>query len=340
MKSVTKRIGRLLSACLALAITGLLAGCGGSGAPTEVISTHMQFSWEHTIEYTGFQLAERNGYYTEAGLAVDLRPASFDDAGNITSPIDAVVSGEADFGLSGGNELMLARAAGAPIVSVATIYQRSPNALVSLASANIGHPRDLAGKTVSLTNADPLYLYALLDNLGVDRDGVTVVERTDFTTAPLLAGEVDVIDAYLTNEPVLLTGDGVAFNTLVLADYGVDGYVGTIFVTEATLAERPDLVERFLRATFRGYQAAIDDPDQAARVSVEYNEALLYENEVAGMRISVPLLKPAGSPLGMMREEVWQIGFEVLRDAGLIDADFDFISAYTLSVLNRIHGES
>jgi NitT/TauT family transport system substrate-binding protein len=325
-----------------LTAIAILTACNGKVA-VEPTPVSVQFNWIHTVEYSGFQLADRNDYYTEENLVVELRPVVFDDTGNFTGSIDAVVSGQADFGVTGSDALMTARAEGKPIIAVAAIFQRSPNALVSLATSNITHPRDLVGKTVSLSGSGAIYLYAVLENAGIansDIDRVNIVERTDFTTGQLVSGKVDALDAFLTNEPVTLAQQGIAFNTMVYADYGVDGYANVIFVTEDTLKNRAELVESFLRATFRGYQTAINDPELAARLSVEYNADLTYENELASMRISIPLLSPSGSQVGMMRPEVWQIGFEVLRDGNVLDNDYDVNQSYTLLILNSIYQDN
>ncbi len=326
-----------------LAILFLLSACGASPAPIPpttspkpLIPLSAQLSWEHTIEFSGFQAAEKEGYYTEAGLAVELRPA-FNAEGVIVEAIGAVVAGEADFGVASSDSLMVARAAGQPVVAIAAIYQRSPNALLSLAGTGVTRPSDLVGKTVTVSGASNIYLRAVLKNTGVDETSVNIVDRTDFSTGELTSGAVDAIDAYITNEPSTLEREGIAYNLMVFADFGVDGYANIIFVTEDTLTNRPELVEAFLRATFKGYQIAVDDPEKAATLSVEYNPALIYDNELTNMRVSVPLLHPNGSEIGMMTPTLWELAYTILRDAEIVPADFDVTEAYTLSFLNIIY---
>lgn len=337
---------RLMSLVIgSLTLLLVLTACGGTPAPTPtptsapLTETSIQLSWEHTIEFTGFQLAEREGYYAEQGLQPRLLPA-FNAEGVIVESIAAVVAGEVDFGIASGDSLMNARANGQPVVAVAAIYQRSPNALLSLASSNIERPEDLTGKTVTVSGASSIFLNAMLLNVGVDPTTINIVDRTDFSTGELTSGAVQAIDAYITNEPSTLASAGIDYNLMVFADYGVDGYVNVIFVTEETLANKPDLVERFLRATFKGYQAAIDDPEKAATISVEYNPVLNYDNELVNMRVSIPLLHPNASEVGMMSPALWELSYTILSNAGVIPTTFDISEVYDMSMLNKIYPPS
>lgn len=328
-----------LLAALSLVVLALTA-CGGNAQPTvtpESTSTSVQFSWVHTAEYAGLYIAEKNGYYNENNLAVDLRPAVFDAEGNLTNVIDEVVSGRADFGIIGSDALLQARNDGKSLVAVAAIYQRLPLILISMPDSGITRPEDLKGRTVSLLGNAPAYWDAFFRNTDINQDEVNLIERTDFSTDPLVNGEVDAMDAFLTNQPVALSLQGIEVNKILLSDYAVEGYPNVIFVTEETAQNRPELVEQFLDATLRGYQSAVQDVELAARTSVEYNPDLVYESELASMDLSVRLIVPANSQIGTMSDDIWRINSELLREGGLLPADFDVTSAYTLSFLNRIY---
>lgn len=323
----------------------VLTACGGGAppptatpqpTPKPLIEFGVQLSWEHTIEFAGMYIAERDGLYAAAGLKPDLRPA-FNAEGYIGDAIPEVLAGNATFGVASADSLMAARAEGQPVVAVASIYQRSPIALLSLASTNIVQPADLVGKTVTVSGASRIYLDAMLKNVQIDPATLNIVERTDFSTGELTSGTVDAIDAYITNEPSTLASQNIPYNLMLFADYGVDGYSNLIFVTEETLANQPQLVEDFVRATLRGYQLSVEDPEKSARLSVEYNSTLNYENEVVNMRVSIPLIDPADHEIGEMTPELWQISYTILQNAGTMPADFDVSPAYTLTILDKIY---
>lgn len=325
----------------------LLTACGGTAAdsqPNQAVAaepTSIQFSWVHTIEFAGFYMAEEKGYYADEGLDVELKGGGFDEDGNFISPVQQVLDGEADFGVLSGDQILAGRAAGQPLVAIATIYQRSPAGFASLAENNIQRPSDLVGKTVmiDLESATGLIYKALLSSQGIDYDSVNTLPRTDFTNDPLINGDVDVLDVFITNQPVALAQQGIDINLILASDYGIDIYTNVIFTTEDMIANNPDLVERFIRATLLGTQSAIDTPEEAASLSVTYNDTLDLESETESMQRSLPLLKPAGTQVGMMTPEVWELTHSILLDQGVLSEPLNVDEVYTMKFLDAIYGE-
>ena len=344
---MTTRTVRLSLVALTLIVAVVtLAACGGSSdkkettaTPPPQAQTSVQFSWVHTIEFAGFYEAEANQLYQNVGLTVDLRSGGYDADGNFIDPIQSVASGQADFGIVGGDALLLARAQGQPLVAIATIYQQNPVVLIALASAGITRPQDLVGQRVGVqqgTVTEREYV-ALLTAQKIDRRSITEVPLTTFTLDPLLNGELDVYPGFVTNQPVTLRQDGQDISMILPGDYGIDLYANVIFATEDTIANRADLVERFLKATLQGYTAAVADPAGAAKLSVAHNPDLTVENETASMQASLPLIQPAESQIGMMNGGVWEFMQNVLIEQGLLAEPLDLEQAYTLTFLKAIY---
>lgn len=335
------RIKALLALCLLSVL--LLSGCSGAAAPAvsalTPIQARVQLSWLHTIEWAGFYAAEEHGYYKEQALTVELMVGGEDAQGNYIDPIQAVLDGRADFGVVGGGHLIRARANGAPLVAVASSYQRHPLAFTSLAEKQIATPQDLVGKTVQISPDSRLLLDAMLTATGVDVAQVKIEDRTDFSIAPLLTGDADVIDSFITNEAVSLKLAGHTFNTIMPVDYGVEEYPNVIFTTEKMIAEHPDVVERFLRATLHGIESAIADPQQVAPLAVRRDASLDLTKETEAMFQSVPLLKPSGSQPGMMTAKTWQASYQILHDQGVLTRPVDVKSVYTLAFLDKIYNK-
>ncbi len=334
---------QFLVIALVLAAAFCLSACGGPASePADTGNRDrvaVQLSWVHTIEFAGFYMAEEKGYYSEENLAVELRPGGLDAEGNVINAIDEVVAGRAEFGVFDGASLTIARNEGIPVVAIAAIYQRSPVAFVSLAEKGIVSPQDLIGANaaIDLASSGPLF-FTLLANQHIDPARVNVVQRTDFSIEPLISGETDVIDGWLTNEVVALEMAGYESSIILPSEYGLDMYPNLIFTTTDMIANHPDLVERFLRATLRGMQSAIEDPNTAAALVLNYNSERTLEVETAAMQRSLPLLAPAGSRPGMMRADVWYVTYQLLADQGLIDRTLDINQVYTMEFLNRIYG--
>jgi NitT/TauT family transport system substrate-binding protein len=332
------RIQALLAVCLLLAL--VLTGCGSAAPPASALApaqARVQLSWIHTIEWAGFYAAQEHGYYKDQALTVDLMDGGEDAQGNYIDAIQVVLDGRADFGVATGGNLIQARANQAPLVAIASIYQRHPLALTSLAEKNIATPQDLIGKTVQISPDSRLLLQAMLNASGVDPAQIKLEERTDFSIAPLVNGDADVIDSFITNEPVSLKLAGHKINNILPVDYGVEEYPNLIFTTEQMIAEHPDVVERFLRATLRGMESAIANPQQIGPLAVRHDPALDLAKETEAMFQSVPLLKPTGSQPGMMTAKTWQATYQILHDQGILKQPLDVKTVYTLAFLDKIY---
>jgi NitT/TauT family transport system substrate-binding protein len=202
-----------------------------------------QLNWVDTIEYSGFYVAEENGYYAEENISLEMKPFDF-----AINPVELVVSGEATFATIGADKLLLARQAGQPIVAIATIYQRSPVAFVSLQDSNISRLQDLIGKKVLISpgGTSEIIFQAMLESGDVSLSDIEIIPRTDFGNDALINGEVDVMDVFINNQPIQLAAEGYDLNVILAADYGVAIYANIIFTTEDMIANRPDVVQRFL----------------------------------------------------------------------------------------------
>ncbi|HEY0737080.1 MAG TPA: ABC transporter substrate-binding protein [Herpetosiphonaceae bacterium] len=332
------RIKALLAACLLLAL--VLTGCSSAAPPAATLTpaqARVQLSWIHTIEWAGFYAAEEHGYYTDQALTVDLLAGGEDAQGNYIDPIQTVLDGRADFGVTSGGHVIQARANQAPLVAIASVYQRHPLGFTSLAEKQIATPQDLVGKTVQIAPDSRLLLEAMLTATGVDISQITIEDRTDFTIAPLVNGDADVIDSFITNEAVSLKLAGHKINNILPVDYGVEEYPNVIFTTEQMIAEHPDVVERFLRATVQGMDSAIANPQQIGQLAVRYDPSLDLAKETEAMFQSVPLLKPTGSQPGMMTAKTWQATYQILHDQGILKQPFDVKTVYTLAFLDKIY---
>ncbi|GIK66137.1 MAG: myristoyl transferase [Chloroflexota bacterium] len=333
---------RIVVLIVVLILASLLTACkdeddGQADQPKELTRVTVQLSWEDTIEFVGFYDAQDHGYFRSAGLDVQTLPGGFDSEGNVIDPIAAVLEGKAEFGVAGSDAIIAARAEGKPVVAVAAIYQRNPLAYIALADSGIQTPQDWKGKRLRAEPDIQFILAALLKNNGMDISDVEQVSLTDYSTAPLVNGEVDVMSVFVTNELITLQAQGVAYNLILPSDYGVELYSNVIFTTEQMIQDHPERVEALLRAVFKGYQHAIDNPAEAAKLSVARNANLTVENETASMVASIPLLNVPGSALGNMRPESWAFTMQMLLDAGALSEALDITQAYDLSFIEKIN---
>jgi NitT/TauT family transport system substrate-binding protein len=131
----------------------------------------------------------------------------------------------------------------------------------------------------------------------------------------LLSDQSEAVVGYANNEPVQLAGRGEAINVIQVSDY-IDMVANGIITNETTIAENPEMVERFVGAALRGLADTLADPDEAFEISKNFVEGL-EEDRKAVLEASLPLWQ--AETLGLSDLDSWQNTQEVLLGAGLMD---------------------
>lgn len=267
---------RAASLTALIAVAGLaLSACGSDDEPespaaaAEGGADHgaitVQLSWIKNAEFVGEFFADSKGYYEDAGFSsVKLNPGP--------GPIETMVaSGEADFALS--NAVATAQviaAEDAPLKIVGTKFQKNPFTILSMKDGgDIATPEDLVGKKIGVQAGGNETLFdALLEVNGIDPGDVTKVP-VEYDPSPLVDGEVDGFLAYITNESITLSSSGHEVTNLPFADNGLPFVAESVITTDQMIAEEPEKVKDFLEAEIRGWQDALADPAEGARMAVE-----------------------------------------------------------------------
>ncbi|MCC7116957.1 MAG: ABC transporter substrate-binding protein [Anaerolineales bacterium] len=313
----------------ALVAALVLAACGAPAKPADNVV--VQLSWFHGVEYAGFYAAVEKGYYAAENLSVTLNPG-----GPETSPLDEVNSGRAQFGIGQGDALITAKTQGQNLMAVAAIFKKNPVAIVSLAKDNIQKPEDLIGKTVGtysldLTNFSDFPYVAFLNRTGLQKDQMKYALIEDFQGVnEIKAGKMDVMSSiFATDMQVMTQQAGDEVNLMYYSDYGVDLYANALFTTEDLVKNNPDLVARFVRATLKGYQYAIENTDEMAKLALTYDSSLdlAYQQQV--MQAEIPYINTGDGQIGEMSESVWNTTQEILLDFNVIQKPIDLNTIYT-----------
>jgi NitT/TauT family transport system substrate-binding protein len=316
-------------------------GCSAlAPTPTPVASTpvRVQLAWIHEYSSSGFYAAELNKHFAEQNLQVSLQAGGFVD-GRYVEPIDQVVNGEFDFGTTAASSLLEARANGKPVVAIAALFQRSPSAIISLAETNIKQPRDLVGKTIAVAEGGATNLLKImLISQGIELSQVNIIPREGFGVEPLLNGNVDALLGWIINEGVQVRELGEEPSFMLMSDYGIPDYNTLVFTTEDTISKRPELVERFLKAFLEGLHDTIENPQQAAEYTLQYNSELDLTGQLDRIQTSIPLIEPARTRAGMMEAETWQAIYDILTEAEILTTAVDIESVYTTTFLEKIYG--
>jgi NitT/TauT family transport system substrate-binding protein len=228
----------------------------------------LQLNWFHLADHSPIYLALKRGYYKEEGL--DLTVLRGSGSADSAKKIDL---GQSDVGISDAPTILTAISKGANLRMVAVVYDKAGNNIFFRKSAAIKSPKDLAGKKIAVPPADSHRVlwpaFAAIN--GVDPQSVTLVNvKPEGKQAIVAANEVDgafdLYTSYAIWEKVLGKGE---VGHLLWADFGLPIYGHTYFVNNETIRKQPKLIERFLRATHKGWRDAKADPAASIDAMVE-----------------------------------------------------------------------
>ncbi|SEA73098.1 ABC transporter substrate-binding protein [Rubrimonas cliftonensis] len=253
----------------------------------------MQAAWINDAEFMGYMIAADEGYYAEEGL--DLEYLS---GGPDVIPEGSLVSGRADVALTTPDTTISAIVAqGAPFRIIGAQYQKNPIGVVSLKASGIAAPKDLIGRTLAVPPVNTISVEAMLKMNDIDPGDVRIVPYA-YDPTPLLKGEIDASIDFTTNVPYSIAQAGGDPASFLLFDFGFTIYNDTVVVTEQTLAEKRDLLVKWLRASRRGWETNYADPEGwPRRIAGNWfaGTGRTVENEVFFNLAQKPLMEhPAG----------------------------------------------
>lgn len=316
----------LMIAVLALIVVGV-AGCRSVGIGGEPDEAVLSLDWVPNTNHTGFYVALDKGWYAEEGIDLEIQTPS-----DPSAALKQVGAGNTEFGVSFQEEVSVARSSDIPIVSIGAIIQHNTSAFAALASSGIESPADFEGKTYasySLAIERPI-LSGLMACHGADAEAVEFVDVGFDAFPALLAGRVDLAWIYLGWDGVQAQLKGVELVNFPL--YGSclpDYYTPVIIAGEKTIEEKPDLVRRFMVATTRGYEYAIEHPEESAEILLEYAP----ESDADLVRASQGWLSPRyrddAERWGQQDPAVWQEFSTWMYENDLLERAIDPEQAFT-----------
>lgn len=280
---------------------------------TDLGPTVLQLKWSHQFQFAGYYMAQELGYYRSEGIDLEIRPG-----GPSLDVTEEVLSGRADFGV-GTSNLLLDHAAGKPVVVLGVIYQHSPLVLIMKTEKTSNTIARVAEGPVMI-EANSGDLIAMLRRAGLNINQLEITDHPD-NAVDLLESTTEAISfsAYQTDEPYTLLEKGVTFSTFTPQTYGIDFYGDNFFTTRHTLKERKKLAEGFRRATIRGWEEAIRDPDKAIKLILEKyptdndHDKLRYEANVT-LDLMTNLVDP-----GHMNPERWKHIAQTFQEVGMLE---------------------
>lgn len=319
---------RSVSSILLVFLTGaglMLAMSACTKQTSEKVSIRLK--WLHQAQFAGFYYAKEAGLFTN--LDVTLQPGGVD-----FPAIQMVASGSDQFGVTGADQILLAREKGIPVVAVACIYRRTPFVLFALKSSGISKVEDFPGRKigVKLGGNEELTYRAMLSKARVESSKFTEIP-VKFDIARLLSKEIDVWPGYSINEPITAEEQGFPVNLIWPDSYGIHMYADVLFTTEQMLRTHPDLVQQVVAATLEGWKRALADKETAIVYTLRYSDKLNKDHEMRMLNASEKLIAPDDKPIGLMESAVWTEMEQLMKQSDFIKTDVDISKAFRIDFI-------
>ncbi len=314
-----KRLGLLLIALSLMAVSG----CQTAGIPVPSSSLRqvtLAMGYIPNVQFAPFYVAADKGYFAEENLEINF------DYGMETDLLNLVGTDTLQFAVASGDQVILARAQGLPVVYVMTYFQGFPVAVVSLEDVPLQEPADLIGRSVGipgLYGASYIGWRALLYAAGIDEQEIPLESIGYTQVASLTEGQVEAAVVYAANEPVQLRQAGYEPNIIYVADY-IDLVSNGVITNEKTIAEKPELISGLVRAVLRGLRYTIDRPEEAFEMCLQYVPEAGGENRDAQMAVLKESIKFWESDrLGYSDPSAWETSQEFMLQVGLVEMRTD-----------------
>ena len=314
-----------------------LAGCGGStdesdeNGPTDNSAITFVLDWTPNTNHTGIYIAKELGYFEEEGLEVEIVQPPDDGAETM------VASGQAQFGVSF-QDYMVPALAGEqktmPITAVAAILQHNLSGIMSAKEKGIDSPKAMEGHSYATWELpiEQAILKRCVEAEGGDFSKVELIPETiDDEVSALKADQIDTIWVYygwaginaeIKNFPI----NYFAFKDI---DEAFDYYSPVIIANDDFLADNPDTAKAFLAAVSRGYEFAIENPEEAAKIMIEANPEIDAELVKASQEYLANQYQAEASQWGVIDAARWNGFYEFINQEGLSEQEIPMDTGFT-----------
>ncbi|RSK25991.1 ABC transporter substrate-binding protein [Bacillus sp. HMF5848] len=308
-----------------LVLTACNAGTSDSSQDNEKITVVLD--WTPNTNHTGLYVAQQKGYFANQGLDVEIvMPGE-------TGADQLVASGKAQFGVSYQESITQARVQDVPLVSIAAVIQHNTSGFASPVEKNITSPKDFEGKTYGGWGS-PVEKSVITSMMNIEKADVEKVNfvsmgDTDFFTA--VNRDIDFAWIYYGWTGVEAELRGEEINMVYLTDYTdkLDYYTPVIATNETMIADKPDTVRAFMAAVAKGYEYAIENPEDAATILTEAVPDLDVDLVKASQQWLADKYQDDAPRWGEQKLEVWNNYAEWMYDNGLLENTLEAEKAFT-----------
>ena len=291
----------------------------------------MTMNWTADTAHLGFALAQKNGYYAEEDLEVTL-----EEGRGSSVAAQLVATGQSELGYADAGAALNVASKGAPIKIISTIWKSGQFGIQYLENSGIKEPKDLIGKKLSVPPGSaqvplvPLFLKAN----GIKESEVEIVSAAQNANLGLLtSGQIDAVAETPENTVVPLAAQGIKAGNMYFYNHGVPIVSLSLIAREDKLAQKPEVYKRFIRATLKGWQEAIKNPEAAVDALKEvFPESQKSRNALlksAAYSFSSACPGGVGDKLGHTEASTWKTIGEILQSVGKLDSSKPITAYFT-----------
>lgn len=299
-----------------MAVAGLTAATSAHAADKVTV----QLKWLPQAQFAGYYMAAAKGYYKEEGLDVTIKPGGPD-----ISPVQVIAGNQADVIVNWMPDALAAREAGVPLVNIAQVFNQSGLMLTCKKSSGVSTPKDLKGKTLGVWYGGNEYPFLnWMAKLGYKPGTDIKILKQGFNVDPLLQNQAACISTMIYNEYWQIVDAGVKESDLVTFFYEKEGVASLedgLYVMESKLKD-PAFVARmgkFVKATLKGWDAAVKDPAGAAKavVAADMSGSSTLKVQQRQMENVAKLITNADTPkIGYLEPAAFERTVKVLMAGG------------------------
>ena len=274
--------------------------------------------WTPNTNHTGLYVAQAKGYFEEAGLTVNIVQPPEDGATVL------VAGGGAQFGVDFQEYLAPAFATDdpLPVTAVAAIIQHNTSGFISLKENGIESPKNMEGFTYATWDMDieKAILKYIMEKDGGDYSKLKMIPSTVTDVITALQTDVDLVWIYYAWDGIATKVQGVETNYINLADVdeALDFYSPVIIANNDYLESNPDQAKAFLNAVKKGYEYAMENPEDAAKILCEAAPELDIEIVTESQKWLADKYQEDAASWGLIDGERWDGFYQWLYDTGVI----------------------
>ena len=297
----------------------------------------VQLDWVVRGDHAMFFVAKQKGYFAKQGIDV----TAIRRGTGSPNAMRLVGNGDAEFGFGDLPTLAVSRSQDVPVVALVAVNQNSPLSMLALATKfKLKTPQDLKGLNVGVQPAGSTYIFL---KAFLKANGMTLDDIKQSTVNPpyenyLLLGRVDSVPGYLDAEVPELeakAGGPGSLSILQGSDYGYVVYGSGLFTSEKIIAQRSDLVQRFVNAYTMAFADVVKNPHEAADLIIKENPEYAQKKDVLVAQLRADIehtffgADTKANGIGWMTEDKWQKTVSTLVDQGGMKQTIDASKAFS-----------